>query len=46
MMRFYENMSGNEVAEALNVTPSRISHMIKEATKKLKVLMIAEGYND
>ena len=46
VMRFYENMSGNEVAEALNVTPSRISHMIKEATKKLKVFMIAEGYND
>ena len=44
--RFYENLSGNEVAEALNVTPSRISHMIKEATKKLKVLMIAEGYDD
>ena len=46
VMRFYENMSGNEVAEALEVTPSRISHMIKEATKKLRVLMIAEGYND
>jgi RNA polymerase sigma factor (sigma-70 family) len=44
-MRFYTNLSGNEVAEKLNVTPSRISHMIKEATKKLKVLMIAEGYN-
>jgi RNA polymerase sigma factor FliA len=45
-MRFYENYSGNEVAEKLGVTPSRISHMIKEAVKKLKVSMIAEGYND
>jgi RNA polymerase sigma factor (sigma-70 family) len=44
-MRFYTNLTGNEVADKLNVTPSRISHMIKEATKKLKVLMIAEGYN-
>ena len=43
-MRFYKNLSGNEVAEKLEVTPSRISHMIREATKKLKVLMIAEGY--
>lgn len=44
-MRFYKNLSGNEVADKLNVTPSRISHMIREATKKLKVLMIAEGYS-
>ena len=44
-MRFYENASGNEVAEKLGVSPSRISHMIKEATKKLKVLMVAEGYD-
>lgn len=44
-MRFYKNMSGNEVAEKLAVTPSRISHMIKDATKKLKVLMTAEGYD-
>ncbi|MDD9899036.1 MAG: sigma-70 family RNA polymerase sigma factor [Candidatus Melainabacteria bacterium] len=43
-MRFYKNMSGNEVAEKLSVTPSRISHMIREAVKKLKVLMVAEGY--
>ncbi len=44
-LRFYNNASGNEVAEKLNVSPSRISHMIKEATKKLRVLMIAEGYD-
>jgi len=44
-MRFYKNLSGNEVAEQLEVTPSRISHMIREATKKLKVLMVAEGYS-
>ncbi len=44
-MRFYSNLSGNEVAERMQVTPSRISHMIREAVKKLKVLMIAEGYN-
>jgi len=44
-LRFYTNLSGNEVAEKLNVTPSRISHMIREATKKLKVLMVAEGYS-
>lgn len=43
--RFYKNLSGNEVAEKLNVTPSRISHMIKEATKKLRVLMVAEGFH-
>lgn len=43
-MRFYKNMTGNEVAEKLSVTPSRISHMIREAVKKLKVLMVAEGY--
>lgn len=44
-MRFYSDASGNEVAEKLGVSPSRISHMIKEATKKLRVLMIAEGYD-
>lgn len=44
-LRFYHNASGNEVAEKLNVSPSRISHMIKEATKKLRVLMVAEGYD-
>lgn len=44
-MRFYKNLSGNEVAEKLEVTPSRISHMIREAVKKLKVLMVAEGYS-
>ena len=44
-MRFYTNLSGNEVAERMQVTPSRISHMIREAVKKLKVLMIAEGYS-
>jgi RNA polymerase sigma factor (sigma-70 family) len=44
-MRFYDNLGGNEVAERLKVTPSRISHMINEAVKKLKVLMVAEGYS-
>ena len=44
-LRFYSNASGNEVAEKLGVSPSRISHMIKEATKKLRVLMVAEGYD-
>ncbi len=44
-MRFYSNLSGNEVAERMQVTPSRISHMIREAVKKLKVLMVAEGYS-
>lgn len=43
-MRFYKNMTGNEVAEKLEVTPSRISHMIREGVKKLKVLMVTEGY--
>jgi RNA polymerase sigma factor (sigma-70 family) len=43
-MRFYKNMTGNEVAEKLSVTPSRISHMIREGVKKLKVLMVTEGY--
>lgn len=45
-MRFYDCLSGNEVAERLGVTPSRISHMINEAVKKLRVNMIAEGYGD
>lgn len=45
-LRFYKNASGNEVAEKLGVSPSRVSHMIREATKKLRVLMIAEGYNE
>ena len=44
-LRFYKNASGNEVADELGVSPSRISHMIKEATKKLRVLMMAEGYD-
>lgn len=44
-LRFYRNLSGNEVAEELKVTPSRISHMIREAVSKLKVLMVAEGYS-
>lgn len=43
-MRFYKNMSGNEVASKLGVTPSRVSHMISEGVKKLKVFMVAEGY--
>lgn len=45
-MRFYEGLSGNEAAEKLNVTPSRISHMINEAIKRLKIFMTAEGYKD
>lgn len=45
-MRFYKNMTGNEVAEELGVTPSRISHMISEAVRKLRVSMVAEGYKD
>ncbi len=45
-MRFIEELSGNEAAEALGVTPSRISHMINEAVRKLRVLMAAEGYKD
>jgi RNA polymerase sigma factor (sigma-70 family) len=44
-LRYFENKSGNEVAAEMNVTPSRISHMIREATQKLKVLMMAEGYS-
>lgn len=43
-MRYYDCLSGNEVADKLGVTPSRISHMIKEAVKKLRVHMVAEGY--
>jgi RNA polymerase sigma factor (sigma-70 family) len=45
-LRFYKNLSGNDVAVQLGVTPSRVSHMIREAVSKLKVLMIAEGYNE
>ena len=45
-MRFIDELSGNEVAEKLGVTPSRISHMINEAVRKLKVLMAAEGYKE
>lgn len=43
-LRFYENMSGNEVAAKLGVTASRISHMINEAVKKLRVIMTGQGY--
>ena len=43
-LRFYHGLSGNEVAKKLGVSPSRISHMIRESVKKLKVLMVAEGY--
>lgn len=43
-LRYYDCLSGNEVADKLGVTPSRISHMIKEAVKKLRVSMVAEGY--
>jgi RNA polymerase sigma factor (sigma-70 family) len=45
-LRFYKNLPGNTVADELGVTPSRVSHMIREAVSKLKVLMIAEGYNE
>ena len=45
-LRFYQNLPGNDVANQLGVTPSRVSHMIREAVSKLKVLMIAEGYNE
>lgn len=45
-MRFIDELTGNEVAEQLGVTPSRISHMINEAVRKLRVLMAAEGYRD
>lgn len=44
-LRFYDSLTGNEVAEKLGVTPSRISHMIREAVSKLRVLMVAEGYD-
>lgn len=43
-MRFYEGLSGNEAAQKLGVTPSRISHMINESIKRLKIFMTAEGY--
>ena len=45
-MRFFKNMGGNEVAAKLGVTPSRVSHMISEAVKKLRIFMVAEGYKD
>lgn len=45
-MRFYQNIGGNEAASKLGVTPSRISHMINEAIGKLKILMVAEGYQN
>ena len=45
-MRFYKEMSGNEVADTLGVTASRVSHMIREAVKKLRVLMVAQGYDE
>ncbi len=44
-LRYYKALSGNEVAEKIGVTPSRISHMIREAVNKLRVLMVAEGYS-
>ena len=44
-LRFYEGKSGNDVAAELNVTPSRISHMIQDAIEKVRQSLSKEGFD-
>ena len=44
-MRFYEGKRGNDVAQELGVTPSRISHMIQDAIEKLRQTLTNEGFS-
>lgn len=43
-LRFYEGKKGNDVAEELGVTPSRVSHMIQDAIEKVRGFLAKEGY--
>lgn len=43
-LRFYQGKRGNDVAEELGVTPSRISHMIQDAIEKVRQTLVAEGF--
>lgn len=43
-LRFYQGKRGNDVAEELGVTPSRISHMIQDAIEKIRQSLAAEGF--
>jgi RNA polymerase sigma factor (sigma-70 family) len=44
-LRFYEHKKGNDVAAALGVTPSRVSHMISDAIEKVKQSLSEEGFS-
>lgn len=43
-LRFFEGKRGNDVAEELGVTPSRVSHMIQDAIEKVRVFLAKEGF--
>lgn len=43
-LRFYEGKRGNDIADWLGVTPSRVSHMIQDAVEKLRQSLIKEGF--
>ena len=43
-LRFYQGKRGNDVAEELGVTPSRISHMIQDAIEKVRQTLTSEGF--
>ena len=44
-LRFFEGKRGNDIAEGLGVTPSRVSHMIQDAIEKVKQYLMQEGYS-
>ena len=44
-LRFYEGKKGNDIAEWLGVTPSRISHMIQDAIEKVRQSLSQEGFS-
>ena len=44
-MRFYEGKRGNDIAEWLGVTPSRVSHMIQDAIEKVRQHLLKEGFS-
>ncbi len=44
-LRFYEGKKGNDIAEWLGVTPSRVSHMIQDAIEKVRQSLAMEGFD-
>lgn len=43
-LRFYEGKKGNDIANWLGVTPSRVSHMIQDAMEKIRQSLSTEGF--